>query len=155
VADFLAYTLADYTSALRLSETAIALNPLWPELWNTRGDCLYSLKRCDEAQAAFERALDLNPDSVRARYNLSFTLCEGHNLLEALRVIGEALFLDKTGRFSERLLRQQAEIVRRVTQAEQERKRCRIDRFPAGGIASLTAVVVATSPYPEKPPDES
>jgi len=132
VADFLAYTLGDYAGALPLSDTAIELNPFWPDLWNTRGDCLYFLKQFDDAHEAFERALALNPDNVRARYNLSFTWCERHRLPEALRVIAEALFLDKTGRFRDRLLQQQSGILARVARAEKERERCWRDRFPAG-----------------------
>ena len=123
------FTVRDYPTALNLAEAGLELNPLSPELWNIKGDGLYYLGRDDDAHAAFLRALDLAPDNVRARYNLSFTLARRHQAVAALRLIGEALALDRGDHYRDRLLRQQGEILDQLGRAREIESRCLADRW--------------------------
>jgi hypothetical protein len=52
---------------------------------------------------------------VRARFNLAFVHTKGKNYRAALAMIADALALDKTGQFRERLLQKQAEVLQLVT----------------------------------------
>ena len=63
----------DYLSTPELSERALvsldralALRPDWAEIWRYRGGAFTTLGRADEALAAFEMALGLNPMDASA-----------------------------------------------------------------------------------------
>jgi len=129
VAEFLLFTVRDYPAALKLAMAGLELNPISADLWNTRGDCQYYLGQVDAAHAAFRHALELHPDNLRARYNLSFTFARRHATADALRVIAEALALDRAGRYQERLLRQQTEILDQRARARDIEGRCLADRW--------------------------
>src|SRR5205823_12304411 len=49
--------------------------------------------------------------SVRARYNLAWVFTREKNFPAALGIIAEALALDKTGEYRERLLQKQSEVL--------------------------------------------
>ncbi len=70
-ASFLNYALQDPRAGLDLARSGLRLNPFCSaELWNAAGDCLFALRRMDEAKSAYERALLVNPSDVAARYSL-------------------------------------------------------------------------------------
>jgi Flp pilus assembly protein TadD len=114
VAKFLTYSLRDPKAGFEMTRAALALNPCSPELWNTLGDALFVQERVSEARGAFVRALELDPQDVRARYNLSFVFVHERDYPSALKVIAEALALDTMGVCRDGLLRQQAEILERI-----------------------------------------
>lgn len=60
----------NYTGTLALVDSALAVAPRYPSLYFTRGQLLSKLYRFDEAQAAFEQALELDPGFVGAAYHL-------------------------------------------------------------------------------------
>lgn len=60
----------DYTGTLALVDSALLVAPRYPSLYFTRGQLLSKLYRFDEAQAAFEQALELDPGYVGAAYHL-------------------------------------------------------------------------------------
>jgi hypothetical protein len=57
---------------------------------------------------------------VRARYNLAWVHTREKDFPAALTRIAEALALDKTGEYRERLLQKQQEVVARQTQRHQQ-----------------------------------
>jgi TolB-like protein len=68
----------DYLGLPGLSERAVStidralvLRPEWAEAWRNRGSALVSLGRADEALAAFERALALNPTEPGAHAGIA------------------------------------------------------------------------------------
>jgi tetratricopeptide (TPR) repeat protein/tRNA A-37 threonylcarbamoyl transferase component Bud32 len=75
----------DYLGVPEVSERALAavdraleLRPDWAEAWRHRGSALITLGRGDEALAAFERALALDPTDASAhsgKARVSFVLC--------------------------------------------------------------------------------
>lgn len=113
-AKFLMITLRDGNAGLELVRTALTLNPCSPELWNTMGDGLFLLDRVGEAQQSYLRAIKLDPEDVRARYNLSFVFEHDKDYAGALRIIGEALSLDRRGAYREGLLRKQSEVLEKL-----------------------------------------
>lgn len=60
----------NYTGTLALIDSALVVAPRYPSLYFTRGQLLTKLYRFDEAQAAFEKALELHPRYVGAAYHL-------------------------------------------------------------------------------------
>jgi tetratricopeptide (TPR) repeat protein len=136
-AGLLTFKLSDYAAGLEMTATALKINPISPGLWNTHGDCLYYLERRDEAHAAYLRALELDPEDVRARYNLSYTLSHRSDQSSALKMIAEALEKDRKGKYADRLLRRQSEILthlRRIREAEAYWTAKRFEGREADGI---------------------
>ena len=85
------------------------------------GDAYFELGRIGEAKNAYLRGLQVNPTDVKSRYNLSWILISEANYREALTVIAEAMALDETGEFYERLGKKQAEIMQRLAHRNQQR----------------------------------
>jgi tetratricopeptide (TPR) repeat protein len=56
----------------------------YPDLHNSLGTLCYKLERMEEAETAFREAIRLNPDYLKARLNLFYTLRESGKLTEAL-----------------------------------------------------------------------
>jgi tetratricopeptide (TPR) repeat protein len=130
VAHVLTFGLGDAEAGLELARAAVALNPACsPELWNMLGDSLYALGRVEESRAAFLRALRVNPDDVRARYNLAFVHLKAGEHALALRRIAEALALDEAGPYREGLLRKQAEVLAELEQRHGQRRRLSANRI--------------------------
>lgn len=66
--------LGDPKRALDCLESALQRNPDLPEAHRVRADVLRSLALLDQAIHAYSLALQLNPNSVQARWNLATTL---------------------------------------------------------------------------------
>jgi hypothetical protein len=71
----------------------------------------------------------LDPDNVRARYNLVYTFTERREYAGALRMIAEALAVDKTCEYRELLLQRQKEILGRLTALRQQEERAKSNRM--------------------------
>jgi tetratricopeptide (TPR) repeat protein len=94
-----------------MARFALTLNPTCSsELWNTLGDGLFEWGRFAEAQSAYERAIRVNDSDLRARYNLAWVFQATKDYEQALLVLAEAMALDTTGEYAERLTQKQAEV---------------------------------------------
>jgi tetratricopeptide (TPR) repeat protein len=112
VAMFLIFSLRDVRAGVELARAALRLNPACSaELWSTLGDGLFEWGRTEEAASAYRKALRVNESDVRARYNLAWVYQRQRDFPAALAVLAEALALDKTGEYRERLLHKQAEVL--------------------------------------------
>ena len=121
VSMFLTFSLRDPKAGVDLAKVALALNPtLSSELWNTLGDGLFEWGRTAEAGSAYRRALQFNDNDVRARYNLAWVYQRERDGPAALQVLAEALALDKTGEYRERLLQKQSEVLALLAQRHQQ-----------------------------------
>jgi tetratricopeptide (TPR) repeat protein len=121
VAQFLIFSLRDVKAGIDLAKVALGLNPTCSsELWNVLGDGLFEYGRYPEARSAYQKALEVNSSDVRARYNLAWVHQREKNYAAALAVIAEALALDKTGQYRERLLQKQTEVVAQQVQRHQQ-----------------------------------
>jgi len=95
-----------------MAKVALGLNPTCSaDLWSTLGDGLFEFGRHAEARAAYQRAIQVNAADVRARYNLAWVHAREKNFPAALEVIAQALALDRTGEYRERLLQKLNEVV--------------------------------------------
>ena len=90
------------------------------ELWNTLGDGLYEFGRTVEARSAYHKALAVNGSHVRSRYNLAWVHARERDYPAALAAIAEALGLDKTGEFRDRLLHKQQEVLTHLALRNQQ-----------------------------------
>jgi tetratricopeptide (TPR) repeat protein len=121
VSQFLTFQMRDPKAGADMAKVALGLNPTCSaELWNALGDALYEFGRTAEARSAYEKALSVNGADVRARYNLAWVHTREKDFAAALQRIAEALALDKTGEYRERLLQKQQEVVGRQTQRHQQ-----------------------------------
>lgn len=63
-----------------LIKEQIEKNPCYPDLHNSLGQQLRLLNKLDDAETAFSKALELNPDYIDARINLMKTLFSNKKL---------------------------------------------------------------------------
>jgi len=99
----------------------LRLNPACSsDLWCTLGDALFEWGRTAEAKSAYLRALKISPNDVRARFNLAFVHTRTRDYRAALAAIADALALDHTGQYRERLLAKQAEVLQLVAVKHQQ-----------------------------------
>ena len=118
---FLTFNLRDVKAGIDMAKAALALNPTCSaELWNTLGDGLYEWGRTEEARSAYHKALAVNSTDVRSRYNLAWVYTRLKNYPAALEMIAQAMSLDKTGEFRDRLLHKQQEVLAQLTQKNQQ-----------------------------------
>jgi Tfp pilus assembly protein PilF len=121
IAMFLIFQLRDVKAGIDMAKLALALNPTCSaELWNTLGDGLYEYGRNAEARSAYMKALEVNDSDVRARYNLAWVHARDKNFPAALAVLAEALALDKTGEYRDRLMHKLQEVVAQATLRNQQ-----------------------------------
>jgi tetratricopeptide (TPR) repeat protein len=121
VSQFLTFQLRDPKAGADMAKVALALNPTCSaELWNALGDALYEFGRTEEARSAYEKALSVNAADVRARYNLAWVHTRLKDYPQALLRIAEALALDKTGEYRDRLLQKQQEVIALQTRRHQQ-----------------------------------
>src|SRR5439155_10022923 len=67
----IAHQVGKSVGGLKLIERAIALNPGCSPYYNNYGEVLRALKRLQEAEAAYRKSLELNPNSPDALSNLA------------------------------------------------------------------------------------
>ena len=129
VSKFLTHTLKDPQGGLEMAEAGLSLNPACSsDLWNDRGESLFQLDRIDEAHDAYERALEVNPDDVRTRFNLIWVFSRQKDFASALKTIAEALSLDRANVYRERLLQQQTEILSQLDHRYSHEKSLQLNR---------------------------
>jgi len=118
---FLTFSMRDPKAGIDMAKLALALNPTCSaELWNTLGDGLYEFGRTAEARSAYEKALTVNDSDVRSRYNLAWVYTRERNYPAALATLAEAMALDKTGEFRDRLLHKQQEVLHHLALRHQQ-----------------------------------
>jgi tetratricopeptide (TPR) repeat protein len=121
ISQFLTFSFKDPKAGADQAKVALALNPTCSaELWNALGDALFEFGRTAEARSAYEKALTVNAADVRARYNLAYVHARLRDLPAGLQRLAEALALDKTGEYRERLLQKQQELIARLQQRHQQ-----------------------------------
>ncbi len=118
---FLLRTDHDPEAALVAAAAGLDLHPFHPGLWNLRGDAHYERREWPEAEAAFRRAIEIDPRDIRGRLNLSYVLADAHRYPEALAALGEALGLDMAAEHREVLLARQQRILQQMSDRERER----------------------------------
>ncbi|MFN3683848.1 MAG: tetratricopeptide repeat protein [Fimbriimonadaceae bacterium] len=84
----------DYQGALEHADGALALDRGLAEGWMLRGVALSSLGRKAEASESFQQALQLEPQSVKVRYNFAVHLHRVGELDQAARLLEEVLSLE-------------------------------------------------------------
>jgi tetratricopeptide (TPR) repeat protein len=121
VSQFLTYTIGKPKEGADIAKLALALNPRCSaELWNALGDAVFQAGRMGEAESAYRKALEINSSDVRARYNLAWVHARNRDYAEALAWIAQALALDKTGAYRDRLLQTQNEVLRNLAGKHQQ-----------------------------------
>jgi tetratricopeptide (TPR) repeat protein len=110
IALFLIFSQREVKAGIDLAKLALAQNPRCSaELWNILGDGLFEWGRLAEARSAYQKAIAVNESDIRARYNLAWVSVRERDAAGALQVLAEAIALDKTGQYRERLLQKQQE----------------------------------------------
>jgi tetratricopeptide (TPR) repeat protein len=100
-----------------------------------------------EAKGAYQRALRVNPADVKSRYNLVWVLLAERRYQAALGMVAEALALDETGEYYERLLKKQNEILGRLSQRNQQKQFLlanRVSSKPAVAVPSGKEALVGS-----------
>jgi tetratricopeptide (TPR) repeat protein len=121
ISSFLTFQMRDPKAGIDMAKVALALNPTCSaELWNTLGDALYEFGRTAEARSAYLHAMFVNDTDARSRYNLAWVHTREKDYPAALQRIAEALALDKTGQFRERLLQKQTEVLHHLALRNQQ-----------------------------------
>jgi tetratricopeptide (TPR) repeat protein len=123
-------------------------------LWNTYGDCLFALRQIDESQAAFRRAITVNPNDARSYFNLSFVYLQKNALDEALTAIAKALALDKAGEYRDGLLQKQAEILKLIAGRHQQAQQLylnRTNRVPSDAARTQMSVANGNGEHNGRP----
>ncbi|MEO5860426.1 MAG: tetratricopeptide repeat protein [Pyrinomonadaceae bacterium] len=90
-----AHEKGELRAALSFYEKAIAVFPEFPEAELQRGNALLALKRPDDAEKAFRRALELRQDWTLAMSNLGSLLVERRKYDEAEKLLAQALEADE------------------------------------------------------------
>jgi tetratricopeptide (TPR) repeat protein len=129
IVSFLTYSLEEHEAALEICKRALQLNHLSPRAWNLLGDCHYALAEFDAAEQAYRQATRINPREVRGRTNLAYVFLRRGAIGEALRIIGEALALDRAGECREELLSKQSEALQALASEHLRDMRNGIERL--------------------------
>ena len=109
-------------AGIKMAKAALDLNPnCSAELWNTLGDAWFKVGKIAEAKGAYERALRINPSDIRGRFNMAWVYNAERRYRQALAVIAEALAMDETGEYAERLVKKQNEVLQRLQMRNQQR----------------------------------
>jgi tetratricopeptide (TPR) repeat protein len=129
IAGFLVYRIRDFEAGLKVAMTALSINPIATGLWNVFGDALFYLRRHEEAAGAFGRAIEINPNEIRARLNLAWTLADMGRISDSLRIIAEALALDRRGEYRDALLGKQRDALEQLSAMHHEEQVRHVNRF--------------------------
>ncbi|MFB2550352.1 FecR domain-containing protein [Ensifer soli] len=84
----------DLDGALADVDAALAIMPGSTTLWDLRGHILSGLDATREAERAFRRAIELQPEDAVSRANLAILLLDENRVAEAKEEIDRALALD-------------------------------------------------------------
>src|SRR5262249_55446126 len=120
IASFLIYSLRNLKAGIDMGKLALALNPTSSDSWNTLADGLYECGRIEEAGNVYLHAERLNAYDVRARPGLAWVYTQQRDYALALQKIAEALVLDTSGTFRDRLLQKQVDILNLMARQNQQ-----------------------------------
>jgi len=121
-AEFVGLQLGEHKIGAELARSALEINPWFsPWLWNVLGDCLFGANRREQAHQSYLRALQIAPMDARTHFNLSFTYFERGDLRQALLAAAEAIAVDESGAYRDRLLAKQAQIIEAINARQAHR----------------------------------
>jgi len=130
VAKFLTFALRDPEAGLTLNKRALALNPTCSsDLWSSLGDCMHMLGRRRDGQKALLRALRVNPGDPQVRFNLAVSYACEKDFPAALRAIADGLSVDRTGYYTQALLKLQADTLGYLKHRHEVEAHVQIDRI--------------------------
>lgn len=156
VSMFLTFSMRNPKRGIDMAKVALALNPTCSaELWNTLGDGLFESGRTQEARGAYQKAMSVNSSDVRSRYNLAWVHTREKDYPAALVSIAEALGLDKTGEYRDRLLQKLNEVVQLLNLRNQQEYLLLINLVSKYAKGSDTKLEEAGPPHASRPFDES
>ena len=89
-----AHEKGNFSGALKLYDEAIKLAPEFPEVEFQRGNALLSLKKPEEAEKAFRRAIELRDDWTLPMAALGALLVDKGSFAEAEAILSKAVELD-------------------------------------------------------------
>ncbi len=90
-----AHEKGDFSTALKFYDEAVKIAPEFPEAQFQRGNALLSLKKPDDAEKAFRRAIELRDDWTLPMAILGGLLIEQNNFPEAEKFLTKAVELDQ------------------------------------------------------------
>lgn len=130
VARFFHYVKRDAQAALGHIQEALRLNPTGSsELWCEYGDIIYEMNAFIASHQAFSRAIEINPESARAQYNIAWTYNDLGKYDEALEHCAKGLACDPTDLYRERLTKLQDKILDARAEYRKASKARRDNRF--------------------------
>jgi tetratricopeptide (TPR) repeat protein len=140
----------DFTSALTLLENAVSLQPDLPSAFSTMGQVLMKLKRADEAEAAFARALVLIPDYFEALKGIGYLYLTTGREGQAIEPLSRAAALHRNDGSIHGFLGEALYHAKRVSEAEAPLRRA-LALYPGNFRASyrLGYVYLELNRYPE------
>jgi len=80
--------------ALGVQQALASQHPNDPEILNDLGNLLVLAETLDEAEDAYRRSLEINPDNTTTRYNLALVLMEQGHTKQATKELHQVLELD-------------------------------------------------------------
>lgn len=80
-----------YEGVIPLIKDTISENPDYPDFYSSLGSLYFKVRRFEQAENAFKKALDINPEYLQARFNL-FRTFKAKGELEAALKEGQYLF---------------------------------------------------------------
>jgi tetratricopeptide (TPR) repeat protein len=121
-AQFLNQQLLKHEEALQLAQQAVCVQPWFSSyLWNTLGNCQFSLQLHDEALASYQKAREIHEEDSQAHLNLAYVHAARGELPEALQALAQGLRYDQDGHFRTALLEKQRQILDRMDATEAAR----------------------------------
>jgi len=142
IGGYLANTLHEHEAGLDVARRALLLNPMSPELWNLAGDCHFNLEDMAAAEHAYREVVRMKPTHPRGVANLAWVCLKKGDNAQALRLIGQAMALDRFGELTDELLHKQKEaMTARVSASQRDRNhamRRRSGHFALPGSVPVT-----------------
>lgn len=80
-----------FNVALDEVKQAILVDPEWFESYNMRGLIYMRMNNFALADASFQKALSINPNSAEVKHNYAVTLCKENRYADAMRMFSSAL----------------------------------------------------------------
>lgn len=108
----------DWAAAVDLTEAALHLNPLAPDLWRARAEALAALGRPDEAAACIERSAALAPGSPWGQMALARLHLDRAEPEAALLALARAFAADRDSDLRDTLLAVQDRALGMIAQAQ-------------------------------------
>jgi tetratricopeptide (TPR) repeat protein len=135
VAELLAFGFREPAAGLSAIREAIAVNPSCSShLWDIAGDCLLELEQPHEARKAFLRAIEINPDDVRARLGLARVHIATKDWSAALETLADGLACSHDRNWTQQLLSKQTEVLVELDRSHRDAYRRLANRIRQVGV---------------------